>query len=127
MPPPSARSSAAQRPNGYTLEWAEHELEPADGLVENPTWQDVEAIIGNLTVGEEPRGFVILRRAETDFFQCARVEDGLVAELHDPTDDSHHELAAGVAPPEFVLRIARTWFDNPPAAAGLDVWTPLEL
>ena len=61
MPPPSARSSAAQRPNGYTLEWAEHELEPADGLVENPTWQDVEAIIGNLTVGEEPRGFVILR------------------------------------------------------------------
>jgi hypothetical protein len=127
MPPPSTRSSAARKPDGYTLEWAEHEFEPADGLVENPTWQDVEAIIGNLTVGEHARGFVILRRGDTDFFQCARVEDGLIAELHDPTDDSHHELAAGVAPPEFVLRIAKAWFDNPAAAAGLDVWTPLEL
>lgn len=127
MPPPSARSSAARNPNGYTLEWAEHEFEPSDGLVENPTWQDVEAIIGNLTVGERAQGFVILRRGETDFFQCARVEDGLIAELHDPTDDSHLELAAGVAPPECVLRIARAWFDDPAAAAGLDVWTPLEL
>ncbi len=122
-----AAPSTANRPNGYNLEWAEHELEPVDGLVVDPTWQDVEAIIGNLTVGEEPCGFVILRRGETDFFQCARVEDGLIAELHDPTDDSHLELAAGVAPPEFVLRIAKAWFENPAAAARLDVWTPLEL
>ncbi len=121
---PSPQGSGS---NGYTLEWAEHELEPSDGLVSDPTWQDVEAIIGNLTVGEQPCGFVILRRSDTDFFQCARVEDGLIAELHDPVDDEHLELAAGVAPPEFVLRIARAWFDDPASAATLDVWTPLEL
>lgn len=122
-----ASARPAQGSNGYTLEWAEHEFEPSDGLVHHPTWQDVEAIIGHLTVGEQPCGFVILRRSDTDFFQCARVEEGLIAELHDPVTDEHHELAAGVAPPEFVLRIAKAWFDDPAAAATLDVWTPLEL
>ena len=70
MPPPSARSSAAQTPNGYTLEWAEHEFEPSDGLVQNPTWQDVEAIIGNDLAAERAalgaRGRIVVRASGTE-------------------------------------------------------------
>ena len=112
--------------NAYTLEWAEHSDEPTDGMVKGPTWEDVEAIITHLDGCCEASGFVILSRDEQHYFQCALTEDGLIAEYRSSGDGEHFELASGTAPLEVVMRIARTWFDEPAAAANLDVWTPLE-
>jgi hypothetical protein len=112
--------------NAYTLEWAEHSDEPTDGMVKGPTWEDVEAIITHLDGCSEVSGFVVLSRAENDYFQCALIEEGLIAEYRTAVGDEHFELASGTAPLDVVLRIARTWFDDPASAANLDVWTPLE-
>ena len=112
--------------NAYTLEWAEHSDEPTDGMVKSPTWDDVEAIITHLEGCSEISGFVILSRSEQDYFQCALTEEGLVAEYRSPVDQEHFELASGTAALDVVLRIARTWFDEPASVASLDVWTPLE-
>lgn len=76
------------------LEWADLTLEPTNGIVQFPTWDDVRAIVEHLS-RSEPGGFVILRAGTNDYIQAALIEEGLIVEHHTPSPDEHFMLADG--------------------------------
>jgi hypothetical protein len=81
-------------PANLELEWADLTLEPTNGIVQSPTWDDVRAIVEHLALGE-PGGFVILRAGTSDYIQAAMIDEGLIVEHHTPKPDEHFILADG--------------------------------
>ncbi len=109
------------------LEWADHEHEPHDGIVKGPTPDDVRSIVEHLARNAEPGGFVILKRADSHFIQCALQEGGLIVEHHEPAGDSHFALATGPCDAEFAVALFRAWLDDPAAIAEHAEWEEMEL
>ncbi len=110
-----------------TLEWSDLDREPRDGLVEGPTPNDVASIVQHLTSNAEPGGFVILRRSDTEFIQCALVEGGLAVEYHEPKADAHFALTGGACDAEFAVALFRAWMDDPTTIDHHADWEEMDL
>jgi hypothetical protein len=107
------------------LEWAELDLEPGDGVVAGPTWDDVRAIVEHL--GRCEGGFVILSRGEQEYIQCARNAGGITVEHRAGSDDAHFTLADGPTDAEDAVGLFRAWFDDPSSIGEHAEWKPMDM
>ena len=108
-----------------TLEWSDFDREPESGIVEGPTPDDIRAIVEHLGRNDEPGGFVVLKRADNDFIQCALQEGGLVVEYHEARSDTHFTLADNPADTGEAVALFRAWLDNPCTLGDHGDWTEL--
>jgi hypothetical protein len=113
------------------LEWAELPIEPTNGIVDGPTWGDVEAILRHMAKPEEPDGFVVLADAGDTmrFIQTTPTETGMA--LGDGTFQVEHQ--AGSVKAHYVLasadleetvRLFQLWFENPASISAAAEWAP---
>lgn len=110
-----------------TLEWSDFDREPESGIVEGPTPDDIRAIVEHLGRNDEPGGFVVLKRADNDFIQCALQEGGLVVEYHEPDADAHFALDDAPCEPDLALSLFRTWLEDPATIDQHADWTEVDL
>lgn len=114
----------------FTLEWADFDIEPADGLVTGPTLDDVESIV--LHLGQCASGFVILSVSDMTYVQVA-IKDlddpdaGLRVEWQDGDVGKHFDLAEDYISPERAAAVFRVFFQKPGAIKGAGPWKPMEL
>lgn len=129
--PPAAPTptppAGTPKPAAITLEWSDFDREPVSGLVKGPTADDVRAIVEHLGRNEEPGGFVILRRGEADFIQCAMQDDGLLVERHEPATDTHFALEGGPCDGPFAAALFVSWLNDPASVAEAADWERVDL
>lgn len=109
------------------LEWSDFDREPESGLVERPTPDDIRAIVEHLGRNDEPGGFVILKRSDADFIQCAMHEGGLVVEYHEPDSDTHFALDDAPCEPELAVSLFRTWLEDPATLDRHGEWKKMDV
>lgn len=114
----------------FVLEWADFDIEPADGHVNGPTLDDVESIV--LHLADCTSGFVILGVSDMTYVQVA-IKDlddpdaGLRVEWQDGDLDKHFDLAEEYISPDRAAAIFRVFFQNPGAIASAGPWKPMDL
>lgn len=109
----------------HRLEWADLPLEPTNGVVDGPTWDDVRAIVEHLAKGDA--GFVVLSRGQAEFIQAAPIRGGLTVEHHEPASDGHFALADGAADVETAVSLFRAWYDDPASIGAHAEWEPVKV
>lgn len=110
------------------LEWADLDVEPCDGVVDGPTWDDVRSIVEHY--GRCTEGFIILARADEDFVQTTwkdgDPDEGLTVEWRRPSGE-HCELDEEFIAPERAVAVFGQFFHHPEAMASTGRWKAMEL
>lgn len=111
----------------YRLDWSDFDREPLNGTVANPVWDDVRALVEHLASNDDTGGFIILGQGEGDYIQCARQDDGLVVEYHEPDKNQHFVIAGSPVDADEAVALFRAWFDNPRTIDEHGEWESLKL
>lgn len=112
----------------FQLEWANLDDGPEDGVAENPTVDDVEAILEEMVVVES--GFVILSRGEQHYIQAKVGEapgEPIVIEYRDGEADRHFEIDEEVFSPKRLTALFTGYLANPAGIAKAAKWKKLEI
>ncbi len=116
--------------HALTLEWADFDVEPTDGVVDQPTLDDVESIVRHL--GLCSTGFVILRRddltyIQTTFRELDDPDEGLIVEWQDGGTDRHFELDEPYVSVDRAEALFRRFFQEPESVASGGPWKPMRV
>lgn len=116
--------------SGFSLEWADLNLEPRDGVVDGPTWDDVESIVRRLAECDE--GFVIFARDAQTYVQAAvrmpgQPEAGLVVEYQVGSTARHFNLEREFIDAAVAVEVFRAFAANPAVQPGPGPWVLMDL
>ncbi len=109
----------------FTLEWADFDIEPFDGVVDGPTLDDVRAITRHLALATT--GFVVLALDDEHFIQVTFAEPGdgeagFQLELRDGGPERHFESDDDFVDNVAVVSAFEAFFAGPRAAAERGAW-----
>jgi hypothetical protein len=114
----------------FSLQWADFDIEPVDGVVDGPTLDDVRAITRHLAQATE--GFVILsledeRYIQTTFSEPGDGEAGFQLELRDGSAERHFELDEDFVDIATVVESFEAYFADPAGVAERAGWRLMKL
>ena len=125
MPAPATR---ANPPHRFTLEWADLPGGPDDSLVDDPTPDDVEAILGVLAEAAgngSSSGFVILSTGPEHFLQAAVPSEpgaSMIVEYRAGRADSHMVIDEDIFGPRRLKELFAAYMKNPGAIGRAAKW-----